>query len=111
MAKMKTAPVLNPDHEDDMIAPDAVLESVETVVPQIEAVSRSVVIEVPLLEVADNGYISRHVEINNLPPKHAATLKALTRALHEQHAKTAAGRHVDTPTDAIRWLLDQISAA
>lgn len=108
MAKTKSAVVLDPDHEDTVISAQ---ESPETVVPQIEAVSRSVVIEVPLLEIADNGYISRHVEINNLPPKHAATLKALTRALHEQHAKTAAGRHVDTPTDAIRWLLDQISAA
>ncbi len=118
--------VLDPDHEAEAVAPPTV-EEISTVelseavqvavddplTPEPDPASpRSLIIELPFADISaqDKGYVKAHIDIQ-LNGVQAKTLKALMRALHDTHQRTTVGRHVDSVTDAIRWLLDQIAAA
>lgn len=83
----------------------------------IVAVDQTISLTVPLAE-RSGGYESSRVEIYGLTEKQSAALDRLTAALRidnarcqKRIARTPDGLVVDTPADAIRWLLDRIDEA
>jgi hypothetical protein len=67
--------------------------------------------QAPMLTAEFRGYIPRKVELQRLTRRHAMALKSLELALQCEGAMCDDGRHVKSPADAIRWLLDRLSTA
>jgi hypothetical protein len=120
MARQRTqAQAMTPDALDDDFTEATEQESPAVAVETksaVVAVDRMVIIEIPLMTQDPGGYTSIHLN-TQLSPRQADALKRLTRAAHDRHEKLLptdaypSGRHVDTPTDAIRWLLEQVAGA
>ena len=74
---------------------------------------RRITIEIPIGELTDHEYLPEGLNFRLLGHKSSrsmrAALKRVFRALHTNHAVMSNGRHVDNPTDAVRWILDQIA--
>jgi hypothetical protein len=80
----------------------------------IRIVSRQItaaIVEAPLSE-AGTGYVSQHVEVRfgQNESRQAETLKRLVDGLRDTREKLANGRDVKTTADAVRWLLEKLSA-
>jgi len=80
----------------------------------LETPAKSVVtamVEVPLASVS--GYVSMHLEIRFRPGEGylAETLKRLHEGLYQRSEKLASGKHITSPADAIRWMLEQVALA
>lgn len=118
MAKARNQVVgMTPDSLDEYESGPAVAVQEPPKVDDPVFVDRAALIEVQLRTVTVNaGYTSKHVDCQ-LTQLQAETLKELTRAAHDGHAKLMptgrypSGQHVDTPADAIRWLLEQLAGA
>lgn len=67
----------------------------------------STVIEVPISEIPDNVPITRHLDAR-LPFEDAKVMRAVFEALHARHAKLNSGKHVDTPQQAVQWMLQEV---
>lgn len=65
-------------------------------------------IAVPVVPLDETVYRSPVINLK-LTPKQADALRVLYDALYERDSRLNNGHHVDTPYDAVRWLLDQIS--
>ncbi len=68
----------------------------------------TVTIRAPRLPLVEGAYMQRKVEAR-LSQDQRKGLKMLTMGLHHEHARLASGKHVDSPADAVRWLLEQIA--
>lgn len=64
---------------------------------------------VPLGNVPNDAYLSRHVEAR-LDRSQALALKRLMAGLRKRNDELRSGRPVVTPADAVRWLLEQVTA-
>jgi hypothetical protein len=71
----------------------------------------TVLIEVPLLD-AKNHKSYGHVDVQLRGQR--APLQNVWRKVHmalkTSHAQLSCGKHVDSPADAIRWVLERIAA-
>ncbi len=67
-------------------------------------------VEVPQCELAAGQYISDYVHLR-LSAGQAKTLAQLFVALNTQHAQLSDGKHIDSRTDALRWLLEAVEKA
>lgn len=77
-----------------------------------EAAFRVITIEIPIGDMSKTGYITGHVEVNHLSANQKQGLNRLWNGLRESRATLRdREREVNTPADAIRWLLDNIAAA
>ena len=65
-------------------------------------------ISLSLGEFDETAYAQQHVDVQ-LDRRQSVALKRLLAWLHSKHASLASGRHVETPPDAIRWLLEEIA--
>lgn len=65
-------------------------------------------ITVPMADEAE-GYAARHINLN-LKTTHAATFKRLFVGLQESGARLADGHYVNSTSDVVRYLLDQLVA-
>lgn len=70
---------------------------------------KKVSISVPLGQIDPVAYCARHVDISQLTPVQARTLKQVLAALSGRHEQLASGRHVENGADVVRWLLEQIA--
>lgn len=66
-------------------------------------------IAVPVVPLNETVYRVRHVNVNLSTEDQQIGLRRVFDALHGLHAKLANGRHVDTPADAVRWLLERVA--
>lgn len=84
-------------------------------VPQIQKPfcgTQTITIEIPIGELSERGYITRHVEVNRLSTAQMHALNRVLNGLRGAGAKlTEHDRLVDTPPDAMRWLLDLVADA
>jgi Trk K+ transport system NAD-binding subunit len=71
----------------------------------IDDETRVAMVEVPLLE--RDVYVGR--KLRDLDFRHAATLTAVMNALAADAAKLQSGRVVQTPDDALVWILERIA--
>lgn len=78
--------------------------STQTIVRDVD----EVVIGVPLGELG-NGYLSRHVEAR-LTVQQATAMQRVTLGLRDRRAVMGDGKEVRTQADAVRWMLEAISA-
>jgi hypothetical protein len=63
----------------------------------------------PLGEVGEKEYLSRHVESRLKTLEQRIAMKRLLRGLQQAGAKTKDGRPVQRPGEVVRWLLEQIT--
>lgn len=63
-------------------------------------------IEVPLL-LADTGYMPRHADVY-FKGSEGETVRGLREALNAAHMRLEDGRHVESNTDALRWLIQEV---
>lgn len=66
-----------------------------------------VAMAVPLAEARPEVYCRRHVDAR-LNHSQATTLQRIQLALDAKQARTADGRRVISPADALKWLLEEI---
>ena len=71
----------------------------------------TVVLEVPLGDVGEKEYLSRHVESRLKTREQRLAMKRLLRGLQQTGATTKDGRPVQRPGDVVRLLMEQISDA
>lgn len=64
----------------------------------------------PEATIPENAVVARHIAFR-MTIKQANGLHRAFRALHERHMKTSDGKHVDTHTDAMRWVLERMDDA
>lgn len=67
-------------------------------------------IEVPVAEEVREPLIFR-LDMGKLSERHRMTLNKVWSALREKHAELKDGRHVESVSDVVRWLLDQVEDA
>lgn len=80
-------------------------------VKTVEVVERtSCQVQIPLASAESDAYISRTFDVT-LVRDHAITLRRVFNAMNAQHRKLKNGRHVDSPVDVIRALLEDIADA
>ena len=75
-----------------------------------ELATETVVIELPLGEVSEKEYLSRHVESRLRTRDQQSTMKRLLRGLQASGATTKDGRPVQRAGEAIRYMMEQIAA-
>lgn len=63
---------------------------------------------VPLADVPEGVYVSRHVDVQLTTPQ-ARALRCVLEGLMNHGARLANGRRVTTSADAVRFLLDLIT--
>ncbi len=63
-------------------------------------------ITVPLGPLHD-GYLSRHVQAQ-LDDRQRRNMRRMLQGLRLTGAKTISGKFVETPADAVRWMLEQL---
>lgn len=68
----------------------------------------TVIIEIPVAVPTDSAYRTRQIHAK-LTQRQADAARVLFDGLYAQDATLANGHHVDTPADAIKWLLEQIA--
>lgn len=73
----------------------------------LRLVEVDVSLKLTLPDRVPSGYLSHHLDAQ-LKPEQAAMLKRLTYGLNQKNDRTQDGRHVHTPADAIRWLLENL---
>lgn len=69
--------------------------------PQIVAIT----VEVPAMALDDGGYAARFVQLR-LNERQARKLRSIQLGLEQHNAKLADGSYVNTPLDAVRWMLE-----
>lgn len=72
----------------------------------LEATARIAQVDVPLEAIDKNAYQVRHVELQSMSPLQRTTLAMMFKSLGG--SKMANGRFVNSPADAVRFLLDEI---
>ena len=80
--------------------------------PEVPAITNAV-IEVPLVPLREGVHIQRHIEIGRLSNTQCAALRRISDALIQKNAQLELSvdgiqRVVRNPTDAIRWILEQV---
>ena len=65
-------------------------------------------LEVPLMEIPEGGYVTRHVEVQRLSLAQARTLKRIQCACLATGTRLTNGKPVQSGADAVRWLLEQV---
>jgi len=73
-----------------------------------EPVIETAMIEIPMGDVGKKEYLSRHVEARFTSERQRLQFKRVLRGLQQSGAKTANGRPVNRPGDALRWLFENI---
>lgn len=68
-----------------------------------------VTVELPLGDVGEKEYLTRHVESRLKTREQQMAMKRLLRGLQNSGATTRDGRPVQRPGEAVRWWLEQIS--
>jgi hypothetical protein len=89
-------------------SPSGVAEELESK-PQRELSTATAIIEIPLGEVADQEYLSRHVESRLKTREQQLAMKRLLRGLQASGATTQDGRPVQRTGDVIRWMMEQVT--
>lgn len=69
----------------------------------------SVLVELPVSVADDGGYHKRRIDMH-LSKAQARALRALFDGLHEGGKRRRDGLYINTPVDAVRWLLETIEA-
>ena len=69
--------------------------------PAIVAIS----IEVPSMALDDGGYAARFVQLR-LNERQAQKLRSIQLGLEQKNQKLLDGSYVNTPVDAVRWMLE-----
>ncbi len=69
------------------------------------------VIEVPLGEIPETGYVSTHVELTNMTPTQKRGLRAVALGLDRDGCRLQSGRRVISGADAVRYMLEQAGAS
>lgn len=64
-------------------------------------------IEVPIADEMHEPLIFR-LDMGKLSERHRLTLNRVWYGLREQHAQLSTGAHVESVSDAVRWLLEQV---
>ncbi len=72
------------------------------------AASGTVLVELPAAAPAPEDYQSRHIDINSLSMEQAIALAHVFHGLRRDKAQLKNERFVEGPTDAIRFILEQI---
>jgi hypothetical protein len=76
---------------------------------QAQPAGGTVTIELPWSPVSETAHLARHVEVTLDRPQRVA-LRALFNALNaEPPARLKSGRYVQSPPDAVRWMLEQLA--
>jgi hypothetical protein len=57
-----------------------------------------------------DGYVTKRFEVR-LKGTEASILRSIRAGLEQQGCKLADGRHIKTPLDAVRWLIQQVGDA
>ena len=70
----------------------------------------TVVIELPIGDVTEHEYLSRHVEARFQTVGQQVAMRRIWRGLQSQGAKLGNGRPVTRSGDAVKWILEQIEA-
>jgi hypothetical protein len=65
-----------------------------------------VMIEIPTAEIAEGGYLQRHLDVR-LTPRQATAAKRIFEALNRTDARLVDGRHIDRLPQAMQWVLDR----
>lgn len=68
-----------------------------------------VIVEVSVAPEVGSGYLPAHVDFQVRRLSRRRTLRRMLDGLRGSHALLTDGRHVETPCDAFRWVLDQVS--
>lgn len=84
-----------------------VVNEVEPVAPMLEVKLDSVMIELPLLPI--EGYVRKRVDVT-FTSAEAQALKSVKNALEAKSVQLANGKHVTSISDALRWIVQQITA-
>lgn len=66
------------------------------------------IIEVPLGDIPEGVPVIRHMDFR-LRISDARTLRRVFEALRDRHTILETGKHVDSPHQAISWLLQEVS--
>jgi len=66
-------------------------------------------IAVPLAPLDEAAYMSSHVEVRRLDVPQRTALRRLRNGLNAAGARLANTKFVESPADAVRWLLEQIA--
>jgi hypothetical protein len=92
------------DHEVDISTPPAE-EPTQTVMATITKLT----VTVPSLDIGHAGYQSSRVDVQNLTGKQRSTLKCVMRGLEQREARLENGRHVRNYSDAIKYILENLT--
>lgn len=90
------------------VAPQGVATITPATAPPAKGEPGTVMLEVPV--AASSGYAVRHIE-RPLGVFDAETLRDVAEGLHAERAKLTDGRIVQTPHDALSWILQQVRAS
>ena len=78
----------------------------------VTALPGCVLVNVPVDPEADlSGYISRHVELQNLTDEEGKVLRRIESALTKSLTRNRNGRVICTMPDALRYVLEQVRKA
>jgi len=109
--RIKGTPRLMPKPEEAPAQEPHEPKRTQTNPSEPERTIQTVEIILPLGEVGEQEYLSRHVESRLKTRKQQLAMKRLLRGLKQSGMTTADGRPVQRPGEAIRWLVEQISGS
>jgi len=74
---------------------------------------RTVSIEIPVADIPTDGHVRRFTNVDcRLTEKgHVEAFQRLYYSLNQTHTQLACGKHIDTPSDVVKYLLEQFTLA
>lgn len=112
MSRKKNNPPAGVDLDSEFDISELENESETETSPPAEepAIAATIQLALPVAPFPPSGYRSRRLDLN-LTSDQADALHRVYRGLQAEHAQLASGKHVDSPQEALRCLLERINAA
>ncbi|GMW02639.1 MAG: hypothetical protein AMXMBFR84_37750 [Candidatus Hydrogenedentota bacterium] len=66
-------------------------------------------VDIPILSELPAGYLSGHIDINQMTPRQRGAIRRINAALVAQGATLENGRFVKTNADAVKWILERVA--
>lgn len=67
-----------------------------------------VIIEIPVRPFDPNIYRTNQLHLR-LTQRQADAMRVIFDGLHDAKAKLESGKHVDSPADAVKWILEKVA--
>lgn len=85
------------------------IDSVQVADSSVHAeVISSVLIEIPVMPFDASKYRTNQLHLR-LTQRQADAMRVIFDGLHEAKRKLDSGKHVDSPADAVKWILERIA--